>query len=79
MFYDDLGKARHYYTKGLLSVEELRRAEFLDTVKRELSEAESEEELQRVHNRICKEKEEHSREHVYPTMLEELLIQTEKM
>jgi len=57
MFYDDLEKAKHYYLKGLVTVEELRRADFMDKVKRELSEAESEEELQRVHNRICKEKE----------------------
>jgi len=79
MFYDDLEKAKHYYLKGLVTVEELRRADFMDKVKRELVEAETEEELQRIHNKICREKEEHSREHVYPTMLEELLIQTEKM
>lgn len=79
MFYDDLEKAKHYYLKGLVTPEELRRAEFLDTVKRKLAEAESDEELQRIHSRIRKEKNEHPNETVYPTMLEELLLQTEKM
>ena len=79
MFYDDLEKARHYYTKGLITEEELRRAEFMDEVKQELAKAESDAELQRIHNKICKEKEKHTREHIYPNMLEELLIQSERM
>ena len=79
MFYDDIGKARHYYLKGLVNVEELRRADFMDKVKRELEKAESDVEIQRIHNKICREKEEHIREYEYPNMLEELLIQTEKM
>lgn len=53
---DNIGMARLYYSKGLVSEEELRRAETLEQFRMEIEDAlQDEDDLGQIHEKILKE------------------------